>query len=64
MVEVAGQKLEQQHEKLLVLMQQMLEVVQQEFEVLKVEVVAAAAQKCQELLNTGMEVEGLLHYSW
>jgi hypothetical protein len=58
---VAGQKLEQL-EKLLVLMQQMLEAVQQEFEVLKVEVVAAA-QKCQELLNTGMEVEGLRHYS-
>jgi hypothetical protein len=61
MAEVVGQKL-QQLEKLLVLMQQMLGVVQQEFEVLKVEIVAAA-QKCQELLNTGMEVEGLRHYS-
>jgi hypothetical protein len=62
MAEVAGQKLVQL-EKLLVLMQQqMLEVVQQEFEVLKVEIVAAAAQKCQVLLNTGMEVEGLQHY--
>jgi hypothetical protein len=49
--------------KLLVLMQQMLEVVQQEYEVLKVEVVVAAAQKFQELLNTGMEVVGLRHYS-
>jgi hypothetical protein len=64
MAEAEEQKLEQQLEKLLVLMQQMLEVVQQEFEVLKVEVVAAAAaQKCQEPLNTGMEVEGLRHYS-
>jgi hypothetical protein len=62
MAEVAGQKLEEQLEKLLLLMQQMLEVVQQEFEVLKVEVVAAA-QKCQELLNIVMEVEGLRHYS-
>jgi hypothetical protein len=63
MAEVEGQKLEQL-EKLLVLMQQqMLEVVQQEFAVLKVEDVAAAAQKYQELLNTGMEVEGLRHYS-
>jgi hypothetical protein len=63
MAEVAGQKLEQL-EKLLVLMQQMLEVVQQEFEVLKTEVVvAAAAQKFQELLNTGMKVEELRHYS-
>jgi hypothetical protein len=64
MAEVEGQKLEQQLEKLLVPMQQlMLQVVQQEFEVLKVESVVAAAQKFQELLNTGMEVEGLRHYS-
>jgi ribosomal protein L7/L12 len=63
MAEAVEQILEQL-EKLLVLMQQqMLEVVQQEFEVLKVEAVAAAAApKCQELLNTGTEVEGLRHY--
>jgi 5-bromo-4-chloroindolyl phosphate hydrolysis protein len=61
MAEGVEQKLEQL-EKLL-MQQQMLEVVQQEFEVLNVVVVVAAAQKCQELLNTGMEAGGWRHYS-